>query len=345
MNPRAPATPVLGGGRTMTTTRRGRRKAGEQAAPPGVALTVTQAARACRVSREAIQRRIDAGAFPSAARSDDGAAWTVPVADREAAGLRPRLHLYKRVAAIRILFGMIFAIDAFLKWRPGFASSFLGQVTAAAQGQPAWLLPWFHFWAHLIALAPVPFAYLSAIIESMIALALVFGLARQVTYFAAAAYAFLFWAIPEGFGGPYKGGATDIGTGIIYVIMFLALYQLDTLADESPWSLDPAIERRFPDGEHCPSRPCASRAAAPAPRLKSRRMMPRPRPRATRPLGSSSLLEDDPARERQLQPGGGQLAPAASSPRRRARCCKMAAARAGPGPWHGSVIWPVRPRG
>jgi hypothetical protein len=30
------------------------------------------------------------------------------------------------------------------------------------------------------------------------------------------------------------------------VIVFLALYQLDTLADESPWSLDPAIERRFP---------------------------------------------------------------------------------------------------
>jgi thiosulfate dehydrogenase (quinone) large subunit len=230
----------------MTLTRRGRRKASGRAAPPGVGLTVTQAARACRVSRAAIQRWIDAGTFPSATRSDGGAGWTVPVADLEAAGLRPRLHLYKRVAAIRILFGAVFAVDAFLKWRPGFASSFLGQVTAAAQGQPAWLLPWFHFWAHLIALAPIPFAYLSAILESLIALALLLGLARQVTYFAAAAYAFFLWAIPEGFGGPYKGGATDIGTGIIYVILFLALYQLDTLADESPWSLDPAIERRFP---------------------------------------------------------------------------------------------------
>jgi len=73
-------------------------------------------------------------------------------------GLRPRLHLYKRVAAIRILFGAVFAVDAFLKWRPGFASGFHSQVTAAAQGQPAWLLPWFHFWAHLIALprSPLP---------------------------------------------------------------------------------------------------------------------------------------------------------------------------------------------
>jgi hypothetical protein len=90
--------------------------------------------------------------------------------------------------ALRILFGAVFAVDAFLKWRPGFASSFHSQVTAAAQGQPAGLLPWFHFWAHLIALAPIPFAYLSAIIESLIALALLSGVAWQVTYFAAAAF-------------------------------------------------------------------------------------------------------------------------------------------------------------
>jgi thiosulfate dehydrogenase [quinone] large subunit len=229
-----------------TTTRRGRRTGGERAAPPGVVLSVTQAARACRVSPAAIQRWIDGGSFPSAVSGDDGASWTVPVADLEAAGLRPRLHLYKRVAAIRIVFGVVFAIDAFLKWRPGFASSFLSQVTAAAQGQPGWLLPWFHFWTRVISFAPAPFAYLSATVESLIALALIFGLARQVTYFAAAAYTFFLWAIPEGFGGPYKGGATDIGTGIIYVILFLALYQLDTLADESPWSLDPLIERRLP---------------------------------------------------------------------------------------------------
>jgi thiosulfate dehydrogenase [quinone] large subunit len=217
----------------VSATRRGRRAAGPREAPPGVALTVTQAARACRVSPAAIQRWIDAGIFPSAAPSGGGG-WTVPVADLEAAGLRPRLHLYKRVAAIRIVFGVIFVIDAFLKWRPGFAGSFLSQVTAAAQGQPAWLLPWFHFWARFIALAPAPFAYLSAITESLIGVALLLGLARQVTYFAAAAYAFFLWAIPEGFGGPYKGGATDIGTGIIYVIVFLALYQLDTLARREP---------------------------------------------------------------------------------------------------------------
>ncbi len=48
-------------------------------------------------------------------------------------------------------------------------------------------MPWFHFWAHLIALAPTTFACLSAVVESLIALALLFGLARQVTCLAAAA--------------------------------------------------------------------------------------------------------------------------------------------------------------
>jgi uncharacterized membrane protein YphA (DoxX/SURF4 family) len=210
-----------------------------------VALTVSQAARACRVNRSAIQRWIDAGTFPNV-HQREGTGWMVPVTDLEAAGLRPRRHLYKRVAAVRIVLGVIFAVDAYLKWRPGFASSLTGQVGAAAQGQPGWLLPWFHFWAHLISLAPGVFTYLIAIAESVIAVALVFGLARQVTYFAAAAYTFFLWAIPEGFGGPYTGGATDIGTGIIYTVLFLALYHLDTLADESPLSLDPLIERRFP---------------------------------------------------------------------------------------------------
>lgn len=217
----------------------------EGGSPPGIALTVTQAARACRVNRAAIQRWIGNGSFPNTYQSENGGPM-VPVADLEAAGLRPRRHLYKRVAAVRIVFGLIFAIDAYLKWRPGFASSFTGQVSGAAQGQPGWLLPWFHLWSHLISLAPTAWAYAVAVAESLIAVALVTGLARQVTYFAAAAYTFFLWAIPEGFGGPYKGGATDIGTGIIYTVLFLALYHLDTLADESPLSLDPLIERRIP---------------------------------------------------------------------------------------------------
>jgi thiosulfate dehydrogenase [quinone] large subunit len=215
--------------------------------PPGIALTLAEAADACGVGRGAIYRWLDGGAFPNAYREQTGGTWRITVVDLEAAGLRPRRHLYRRVAVARIAFGVLFGIDAALKWLPSFSrGGFLDQVTGATQGQPGWLQPWFHFWVRVFSSNPKLFAYATALVETLIALALVFGVARAVTYFAAVLYTLGIWAIPEGFGGPYTHGATDIGTGIIYAVVFLALYQLDTLADESPWSLDPVIERRFP---------------------------------------------------------------------------------------------------
>jgi hypothetical protein len=98
---------------------------------------------------------------------------------------------------------VIFAIDAFLKCRPGFAGSFLGQVGAAARGSAGLAAAVVPFLGAPDRPGPVPFAYLSAILESLFGLGLLFGLARQVTYFAAAAYAFFLWAIPKGLGGPY----------------------------------------------------------------------------------------------------------------------------------------------
>lgn len=212
--------------------------------PPGIALTVPEAANACGVSRQAIERWLRANTFQNAYRGEAGGAWRIPVADLEDAGLRPRRHLCKRVAMARIAFGVIFGIDAYLKWLPGFANGFLAQIRGAAQGQPAWLASWFGFWERFFSIAPRIFADATAVTETLIAL--VFGVARQVTYFAAALFSVAIWAIPEGFGGPYTHGATDIGTGIVYAVVFLALYQLDTLADESPWSLDPWMERHLP---------------------------------------------------------------------------------------------------
>jgi len=48
------------------------------------------------------------------------------------------------------------------------------------------------------------------------------------TYVAAALYGIGLWAIPEGSGGPYPHSATDVGSGILYAVVFAALYQLDT---------------------------------------------------------------------------------------------------------------------
>ena len=83
-----------------------------------------------------------------------------------------------------------------------------------------------------------------AVIESLIALALIFGVARKLTYIGGAAFSFIVWAVAEGFGGPYSSGSTDIGTGIIYTIVFLMLYTLESNTSPS-WSLDTLLEKKF----------------------------------------------------------------------------------------------------
>ena len=154
--------------------------------------------------------------------------------------------LSRHVAVLRIVFGVIWAIDAAFKWQPSFAKSFMDTIASAAQGQPSWLNPWFHFWTHFIAHNPHLFAVLAAVIESLIALALLFGFARRITYLSAAVFSLIIWAVAEGFGGPYSNASTDIGEAVIYAVVFFALYGLDRLAVPPSWSVDNYISKRVP---------------------------------------------------------------------------------------------------
>lgn len=154
--------------------------------------------------------------------------------------------LARHVAILRILFGCIWVIDAVFKWQPAFRNNFLSQIQAASQGQPGWLHGWFNFWASLIAHNPSLFAILVAVIESLIALALLIGLARRTTYITSAIFSVVIWSVAEGFGGPYSSTSTDIGTAIIYALVFFALYGLDRLAAPPRWSIDNYIVRKMP---------------------------------------------------------------------------------------------------
>ena len=154
--------------------------------------------------------------------------------------------LSKHVAILRIAFGLMWAVDAAFKWQAAFRNSFLDQIKAAADGQPQFLHGWFSFWIQTFSHNPHLFAVLVAVAESLIALALITGFARRVTYLAAAVFSLMIWAIPEGFGGPYNASSTDIGTGIIYAVVFLSLYGLDRMAGQSKWSIDNYIISKLP---------------------------------------------------------------------------------------------------
>jgi len=146
---------------------------------------------------------------------------------------------------LRIAFGVIWLIDATLKWLPGFRSSYMSVIMGEAQGQPGWLRPWFDFWIRFQHPDAVFLAYLAAVIETLIALALIAGFARKLTYLSAIAFSLLIWGTAEGFGGPYTSGASDIGTAIIYAVVFGGLLMLSYYGGPARYSADYYLEQKI----------------------------------------------------------------------------------------------------
>jgi uncharacterized membrane protein YphA (DoxX/SURF4 family) len=148
--------------------------------------------------------------------------------------------------ALRLAFGVVWAINAVLKWLPGYRSSYLSQLKATAQGQPAFLHGWFHFWITLQSGAPSVWADLTGVTETALALVLLLGVARRPGYLVGAGYMLLVWAVGEGFGGPYVSGSTDIGAGVIYTLLFLTLLTFSAPALRERLSLDRLLVARHP---------------------------------------------------------------------------------------------------
>src|SRR5580698_7370874 len=147
--------------------------------------------------------------------------------------------------ALRFTFGGIWMIDAVLKWLPGFRSSYMSSIRGAGMGQPGWLQWWFNFWINVQHPAPTFFAYLVAVLETLVALAVILGFARKVSYIASAVFSVVIWAAAEGFGGPYGSGASDIGTAIIYALVFMCLLTLAAYTGTDRYSADYYLEQKF----------------------------------------------------------------------------------------------------
>jgi len=146
--------------------------------------------------------------------------------------------------SIEIIFGIIWGIDGAFKFMPGFVSVFPQMLQSAAAGQPSWLGGWFLFWSSAIMGNPAVFVYMIGLFELAISFALIFGFMRKIAYGGGIVLSLLIWAVPEGFGGPYGPGSTDIGTGIVYAIVFLLLFALALYNRQGRLTLDAMIGRR-----------------------------------------------------------------------------------------------------
>src|ERR1700676_1770896 len=142
--------------------------------------------------------------------------------------ITPRFH---RTPAtfLRVVFGLVWLVDAFFKWQPGFRSNFAAVIQGMANTQPGGVRAWFQFWAFIATNTGHLLADLTAVSETTIAVALILGVARRPLYVLGALYALFVWAVGEGFGGPYAlGTSTDVGAALIYTLVFACLFILDS---------------------------------------------------------------------------------------------------------------------
>ena len=156
------------------------------------------------------------------------------------------------IAFTRISFGLVWAIDAYFKWQPAFADQFVSYLQETYDGQPAFIQAWLDFWIKLVSINPHLFARIVALGETGIAIGLLLGIFSNLAYTGGTLLALVIWAVPEGFGGPYAPGATDIGAGIIYVFGFLGLYLLSA---GQHYGLDHVLRARLGRWKFLSSRP------------------------------------------------------------------------------------------
>ena len=146
---------------------------------------------------------------------------------------------------MRIIFGIIWGIDGFLKFQPGLVQAFPSMVADATSGQPSWLDGWFSFWVSATSSNPALFVYTVGLLELALSFSLIVGFMRKLAYGGGFLLSLLIWSVPEGFGGPYGQGSTDIGTGIVYAFVFLLLAIINATYGPSKYSLDYFVERRL----------------------------------------------------------------------------------------------------
>jgi hypothetical protein len=79
---------------------------------------------------------------------------------------------------LRIILGIVWLIDGYLKFSPGLVDSFPALIKS--EGQPSWLQPWFNFWSSVTSANGAPFVYSIGTLELALGAALVFGFMRKI---------------------------------------------------------------------------------------------------------------------------------------------------------------------
>ena len=145
---------------------------------------------------------------------------------------------------MEIIFGGIWVVDASFLLQKNFVTIFTNLILTAGENQPAFLAGWFNFWSSIILPNAYTFMYMIAFFEFILAISLILGLGRKIGYAGGFVLSILLWAIPEGFGGPYNSNITEIGTGIIYAVVFVFLAITSSIHGKNKYTADYYIEKK-----------------------------------------------------------------------------------------------------
>jgi len=159
------------------------------------------------------------------------------------AAVHPRERVFGRTwltgaAIVRILFGIVWSIDAIFKWLPGFVhgQTLSDELGGAAKIDVPVVHQWLELWNSVGLSNPPAFAVGIAIVESIFALLILTGTFSNVAFIGSALLSLGIWSGAEGFHLPWgRDGQTDLGPSVGYIIASLALFYA---AAGSTWSVD-----------------------------------------------------------------------------------------------------------
>ncbi len=155
---------------------------------------------------------------------------SVPSEQRLTIGGHPaRVVETREIEVVRILFGLLWAFDAFWKWQPAFLEHGLSYLRAAQVGQPVWIVVYIGLFIRILGIVgPVAFGLFAAVVETALAISLLAKRGEKWMLPIGFFYSFGVWTTAEGWGGPYSLGSTGnrgdmLGTADMYMIVYLYL--------------------------------------------------------------------------------------------------------------------------
>lgn len=155
------------------------------------------------------------------------------------------LRRLRGAAVIRILFGVIWAIDAAFKFQPGFVhgQTLSKELGAGADIHTPIIHQWIQLWSYAASLNPPAFAIGTGIVELLIAVGLLLGAFSNLVFLGSAIWSFGIWSAAEGFHLPWtKPGITDLGPSVGYIVASLVLF---FAAAGAVWSVDGWLRPRM----------------------------------------------------------------------------------------------------